>query len=739
VNNLPQGDLPAAFAVVYRQALMAYVTGETSEESLMQAYDLGRSAVDKNINILELIAMHQEVLREAVPTEGAASHLREYLTRGQEFLAEVMAPFEMMHRSFNETISQLQEINATLEQRVEKRTRDLRESESKTADLARLYRILSSINSTIVRRQDCGELFREACRIAVEDGGYQMAWISLEGEDEQSAANTCCRLTDDGSACQVTPIKTISNEVDEDLDKLYRDGEPVVRHRRRESIIAKAGAAVEYAAYALLPLQLEEKTVGVFAFFSRNPEDFNDAEMQLLVELAGDLSFALDHISKEKQLNYLAYHDALTGLFNRNFLMEHLPLQFRVATRADNMVALLIIDLLHFSGINNTYGRHVGDQLLKQVGRRLCDATGNQETVARVGAHGFAVSLAGLMNTDQVAHRLEQEVLNNFNEPFKIHDEEIHVRVRVGIALFPSDGTDPDALYKYGEMALKKAHSQGVTYLLYNPAMNDRIVQSVTMEAKLRNAIVRGRLVLSYQPKIFTADESIAGMEVLVRYDDPEEGLVFPGRFIPLMEGTDMIIEIGNWVIRHAVDDLLRWRQLQLDPPRIAVNVSPYQLRQPNFVRSLMQMVGDTEDHGLDIEITEGALMEDAEENVSKLRAIRESGFGIAIDDFGTGYSSLSYLSRLPVTALKIDRSFILDMTERSSSRAIVSTIINLAHSLNLEVIAEGVDREEHVKLLRGFGCDIIQGNIYSLPLSKEEMTALLRRRKREGGVFHWS
>ena len=410
----------------------------------------------------------------------------------------------------------------------------------------------------------------------------------------------------------------------------------------------------------LLPLKLDGRVIGVFALFSREPDAFKPDEMRLLVEMAGDLSFALEHIQKGEQLNYLAYYDALTGLPNRSLLLERLPLQLQAAERAGMIVALLLVDLVHFSDVNDTYGRHVGDSLLKQVGERFCESR-NCETVARLGADRFALSLTNISETDQVAHILEQEVFSRFAKPFTVGDTDIHISIQVGISLFPSDAGDADTLYKNAEIALKRAQGKGEPYLLYDAAMNERIIRSVTMQAKLRKAIELGDLAVHYQPKVSAANGRIVGLEALLRYTDPETGMVLPGHFIPLLEESGMIIEIGAWVMRRAVDDLRRWQQLDLDPPRVAVNVSPIQLRQKNFIESLRQILQDTDGRsdGLDMEITESAVMEEVKKNIPKLEAVREMGFRIAIDDFGTGYSSLSYLSQLPVNALKIDRSFI--------------------------------------------------------------------------------
>ncbi len=723
---------PLPFATAYQQALLDFIIAGAGEQALMQAYDLGRRAVTEQLNILDLVAMHQNFMARTVLSGATRDQMSTYLRQSEEFLAEVMAPFEMMHRGFVDTIRQLQEVNASLEQRVDERTRDLQASQRKTTDLARLYLILSNINSAIVRLRDRQELFKEACRIAVAQGGYQVAWVNLRDTDGPESTDTWCHLADHGSACQSTPVDTLSMEIDRSMTEVYREGRPLVRHRDDDDLAIWNGSAIGYSAYALLPLLQDERTIGVFALFSAEAGSFNADEMRLLVEMAGDLAFALDHIRKQEQINYFAYYDQLTGLPNRALLLERLALQLQAAKRDGAIVALLLVDLVRFSDVNDTSGRHVGDILLKQVGGRLCEATGNCETVARLGADHFAMSFSHIVDTNQVAHRLEQGVFDSFKAPFLVDGSQIHLAAQVGISLFPTDGSDADTLYKHAEIALKRAQTKNEPYLFYDPAMNERIVRSVTMEAKLRKAIAQDELVVYYQPKVSAANGRIVGLEALLRYTDPESGIVLPSRFIPLLEETGMIIEIGSWAMRRAVEDIRHWRRLNLDPPRVAVNVSPIQLRQKNFVQSLRDILQDNggRSDGLDMEITESAVMDDVKENIPKLEAVREMGFRIAIDDFGTGYSSLSYLSQLPLNELKIDRSFIVEMTERPNSLSIVTAIISLAHSLGLEVVAEGVDLEEQAKLLRLLRCDLIQGNLYSPPLAPEGIITLLRQKQ---------
>jgi EAL domain-containing protein (putative c-di-GMP-specific phosphodiesterase class I) len=286
-----------------------------------------------------------------------------------------------------------------------------------------------------------------------------------------------------------------------------------------------------------------------------------------------------------------------------------------------------------------------------------------------------------------------------------------------------------DTLFRNAEAALKRAKASGERYLFYRPDMNARVAETLLLENKLRQALDREQFVLHYQPKVDLAKGTISGLEALIRWNDPETGLVPPLKFIPLLEETGMILEAGRWAMQKAVADYREWHTQGLQPPRIAVNVSPIQLRQKDFVEVVRDVIGGAAagPHGLDLEITESLIMEDIEGNIEKLRAVRDMGVNVAIDDFGTGYSSLRYLAKLPVNALKIDRSFIITMTGSADSMTIVSTIISLAHALNLKVIAEGVDAEEQRKLLRLLKCDEMQGYLFSRPVPKDDVLALLQ------------
>jgi EAL domain-containing protein (putative c-di-GMP-specific phosphodiesterase class I) len=324
--------------------------------------------------------------------------------------------------------------------------------------------------------------------------------------------------------------------------------------------------------------------------------------------------------------------------------------------------------------------------------------------------------------------RVKQLLADAVSMPFDVAGKELRIAVTAGIALFPEDGKEAETLLRNAQAALQHAKAGGERYLFYKPQMNAASAELLSLENKLRQAVEDEQFVLHYQPKINLATRQISGFEALIRWNDPVSGLVPPDKFIPLLEETGLILEVGAWAIRKALADYHALYIRGLQPRRIAVNVSAIQLRQPDFVDVVSQTIRHSRStpHGLDLEITESLIMYDIEENITKLKAIHDMGVNIAIDDFGTGYSSLAYLGRLPVDMLKIDRSFITAMTEETESMAIVSTIISLAHSLNLKVIAEGVETEEQTRFLKLLKCDEMQGYLFSRPLPLEQLSSLL-------------
>jgi diguanylate cyclase (GGDEF)-like protein len=464
------------------------------------------------------------------------------------------------------------------------------------------------------------------------------------------------------------------------------------------------------------------EAVGVLTLYAEEANFFNEEEMTLLTELVNDIAFAVDHINKDERLKYLSYYDELTGLANRSLFLERVGQYLRGEVSGRHKVAVVLVDLDRFKNINDSLGRPAGDELLRQVGQWLAGNRGDTNLVARLGADHFGVVLPNVPLGRDLARLLEDMLKSFVAHPFSLQDKVIRMSATVGVALFPNDGADAETLFRNAEAALKQAKARGDRYLFYTSAMTDAVGGKLSLETRLREALEEDQFVLYYQPKVSVATGLLTGAEALLRWNDPQTGLALPSRFIPSLEETGLIFEVGRWALGKAMKDYARWRAAGLFVGRIAVNVSPIQLRDPDFVAELERTV-DRDPHaaaGLELEITEGLIMEDIDRNIVSLRAIRALGLTVAIDDFGTGFSSLSYLAKLPVDALKIDRSFIIEMTRSSEGLALVSTIINLAHGLNLKAVAEGVETEKQSLVLGLLRCDEMQGFLFSKPIPGE-------------------
>ncbi len=595
---------------------------------------------------------------------------------------------------------ELHNYNDVLEQRVQARTADL-------VRLNRVYAVLSGINSLIVRVRDRDELFRKACRIAVEDGQFQMAWIGIV----------------DRSAMKIVPVASAGADAGflEEVLELVNDAGTDPRIRYKNSHVNQG-----IRSHVILPLLIAKEPVAVLGLHAAVAgRNFDEAEMKLLRELAGDIAFAIDHIDKQERLDYLAYYDVLTGLANRNLFLERVTQSMRAAVSSGHKLALFLIDLERFKNINDSLGRPAGDALLRQVAEWLTRKTGDANLLARVGADHFAVVLPAVQQEGEVARLVEKWAKEFMEHSFRLNDAVFRIAAKAGVALFPDDGATADALFKNAEAALKKAKASGDRYLFYTQKMTAAVAGKLTLENQLRQALDKGEFVLHYQPKVNLSGK-LTGTEALIRWNDPRTGLVPPGQFIPVLEDTGLIYEVGRWALRQALSDYLRWRTAGLAVVRIAVNVSPLQLRNPSFVAEILQVLS-IDAHaaaGLELEITENLIMDNVQFNITSLQAIRAMGVTIAIDDFGTGFSSLSYLAKLPVDTLKIDRSFVTDMTAGPDGLALVSTIITLAHALKLKVVAEGVETGEQSRLLRSLNCDEMQGYLFSKPVPGEIFAA---------------
>jgi diguanylate cyclase (GGDEF)-like protein/PAS domain S-box-containing protein len=597
--------------------------------------------------------------------------------------------------------------------------------------LNRVYAVLSGINGAIVRIRERQKILETACRIAVEAGGFVMAWIGIVDRNaalvrpEASAGDVgnffdhaplaILETTPGGRGLAGKAVRSkrpvISNDVKNDSQRLMRKE---LDERGIHSV-------------ALLPLIVDDEAVGVLALYAADAGFFDAEEMRLLEELAGDVAFALDHIEKSRRLEYVSYYDPLTGLPNRTLFHDRLRVQLQDAERKGERVALKILDIERFKTINDSLGRQAGDALLGEVVKRIQNLRPEGTWLARLGADQFAIVTPGVPAERELSLVTDQRLAQTFVAPFSIAGAELRIAARVGIAVFPADAADCEALLRNAEAALKRAKATGERFLFYAQEMTERVAEKLSLENQLRRALEREEFVLHYQPKVDARTSKIVGVEALIRWQSPELGLVAPMKFIPLLEETGLILEVGAWALACAVRQHRDWHAAGVAVPRIAVNVSAIQLRQREFVRTVEQAIAQgLSPVGIDLEITESVVMEDIQATIAKLTAVRELGIGIAVDDFGTGYSSLAYLARLPVQLLKVDRSFVKSMDGDATAMNIIRTIISLAHSLGLAVVAEGVETDRQVALLQKLGCDQLQGYLFSKPLPAEGLAQLL-------------
>ncbi len=434
----------------------------------------------------------------------------------------------------------------------------------------------------------------------------------------------------------------------------------------------------------------------------------------------------------EEQLYHLAHHDALTGLPNRTLLIDRLTQAKALANRNGQMVGILFLDLDRFKLINDTLGHNVGDQLLQAVSRRLKGCIREIDTLSRLGGDEFILTLVNLQDTLDIKN-LASKVLKSLSKPFQIGEHELFVTTSVGISLYPTDGQQVEGLIKKADIAMYHAKAVGRNnYQFYHQRMDEDAERRLVLANGIRKALEREEFSLHYQPKIDIISGTVTAMEALVRWQHPELGLLPPAEFIPLAEETGLILPLGEWVLRRACAENASWRRQGLPPMRIAVNISGYQLQQPNLLESILEILKEAElpAEALELEITETVVMQNPDFAVGVLNAFRDLGIHISIDDFGTGYSSLAHLKKFSVNTLKIDKSFVRDVENNTTDAAIASAIIAMGSSLNLQVIAEGVETEGQYAFLRDKLCHEVQGYLFSKPLPLEEATAFLRKQQ---------
>jgi diguanylate cyclase (GGDEF)-like protein/PAS domain S-box-containing protein len=448
-----------------------------------------------------------------------------------------------------------------------------------------------------------------------------------------------------------------------------------------------------------------------------------------ILRYEGTVEDVTDRKRKEARTERLAYYDLLTGLPNRTLFHERLATALMAAQRRNGQLALMLVELDRFKVINDSLGERVGDRLLQETGDRIVEAAGEHSIVARIGGAEFAVVLQDFRNLEEVT-AVAADIVEKLTADYSFLGHALNVFCNVGISLFPKNGRDGETLLKTADMAGTCSRDRGLNnFCIFTDEMNDKIQETRRIELGLREALTRNELFLVYQPQVDVRTGCITGLEALLRWNHPQAGLILPGKFIEVAEGSGLIVPIGEWVLRTACAQAKKWQDTGLPPVPIAVNVSAVQFRQPGFYQVIRNVLAETglDPKYLELELTESLLLSNGEVMFSMLQDLRDMGIMLAIDDFGTGYSSLGYLRQFKVNRLKIARSFIQDVSIDADDAAITTAIINMARALNLSVLAEGVENLDQLSFLQAQQCYTIQGFYFSKPVAVEQIDAQLR------------
>lgn len=613
----------------------------------------------------------------------------------------------------------------------------------------RALKTLSAGNRTLVRAVDERALLESMCRVIVDVGGYRFAWVGYAEQDEHKTLRPVAQQGFEGGLDALAGSLGALTWADTERGggpaaNAIRTGAPCVS----QNMLTDTGFApwreearrYGYASGAAFPLRVGEETIGALAIAAREPDAFDTEELELLGEAAEDLAFGIATLRTRAQgdraratIQRLAHYDQLTGLPNHVQLEERLRRALWNADTNAQSLALVVLDINRLREINDALGFHHGDLLLKDIGARIRGLVTEDISVARLRGDEFAL-LVPAGDAERVT-RIACQVLSALREPFAVGNLNLTVEVSAGISLFPQHGVDGAHLLRCADVAVQQAKKSGKEYVFYSTEQDANSKQRLALVGDLRHAIEAGELVLYYQPKIDIPSGRVCGAEALVRWAHPTRGMIRPDEFISLAEHTGLIKPLTDWVMGAALRQSAAWRALGLEVP-VAINLSTRNLRDPELLNKFERLVVD---HGartdwLEMEITEGAVMEDPEGALAILTRLSDMGVKLFIDDFGTGYSSLGYLKKLPVDAIKIDKSFVLDMLTSADSAAIVRSTIDLAHALGMKVVAEGVESQTILDRLKTKGCDVAQGYHFSKPLPPEQLVEWFNLRAKKAG-----
>ncbi len=618
-------------------------------------------------------------------------------------------------------------------------TEELRRSEATQRKLNRALRLLSDCNLALVQAQDEHKLLTEVCRLCVHSGGYLMAWVGYAEHDEAKSVRPIAQSGYEKGYLAGIDISWADTELGQGpTGAAIRSAQPSVNQNiltnPKMAPWREAAKQRGYQSSVALPLVCEAKVLGALTMYAREAGAFDAQELLLLQELASDLAYGIvtlrtraAHAAAQEKLDFLAHFDPLTQLPNRLLLRDRFEQAVLIAQSEHTSITLLYLDLDDFKQINDSLGYAVGDQVLVMVVDRLRLCIPASATISRLSGDEFVVLLTGSYDAAGVVG-VANAVHDVFAEPIRIDNSPLNVSCAIGIGLYPGDGEDFDTLLKHSHTAVDSAKEAGPnSYRFFTRAMNTGLLEQIRLTGGLTQAVRKHEFLLHYQPQIDIRSRRIVGVEALVRWQHPVDGLIAPGQFIPLAERSGHIMQIGEWVLNEACRQARLWQEQEATPLVVAVNLSALQFKHGNVLELVSRTLAATglRPDRLELELTESILLQDVEATMHTLQALKAQGVKLSIDDFGTGYSSLSYLKQLAVDKLKIDQSFVRDMLTDADGAAIVKSIIQLGHNLQLTVIAEGVETEAQLAFLEQSGCDEVQGYLFSRPLPAEQIARL--------------
>lgn len=605
----------------------------------------------------------------------------------------------------------------------------------------RMYATLSATNEVIFHAQTAEELFEQVCNAAVEFGKLSFASILLVDEAKGVLRVAASAGVGQGSIRRVRLSADPAAPEGQGLTgTAYRTGKPCISNNfQRDPRTApwhEIAKAQQLNAAASVPILRDGRVIGVLFLCTRERRAFDDEILSLLCRMTENLSFALqalehelDRKGAEERIRYMATHDALTGLPNRAMFDDLLGHAVLTAQRYGRNPAVIFIDLDRFKLINDSLGHAAGDILLKEMARRLRSVLRASDVLARLGGDEFVILLQDVRHPAD-AETVAQKLLEVALEPLTIMEHECRVTASIGISLYPIHGEDAQTLMKNADTAMYLAKEKGKNaFEFYESGMQTQSIERLELEAALRTALIRNEFDLHYQAKLDLKTNRITGVEALLRWDSPTMGRISPQQFIPLCEETGAIVPIGRWVLKTACKQNVEWQRQGLPPIRMAVNLSARQFSDPDLLDDIHAALNESgmDPALLELELTESMVMLNAARATEILREIKKIGVRTALDDFGVGYSSLAQIKGFPIDTLKVDRSFIRNLPESDQDRAITQAIINMARTLSMQVIAEGVETEAQEAFLRDISCDESQGFYFSRPASADDFADLLK------------